>query len=81
MRHFSKHQELDLYLQSGRSIKLWDISSGQELTTLTKQDPTVADALLDRLLSAAHRLELKGESLRKRQKQNEKELDAARPKQ
>jgi DNA replication protein DnaC len=29
------------------------------------EDPTVADALLDRLLSAAHRLELKGESLRK----------------
>jgi DNA replication protein DnaC len=29
-------------------------------------DPTVADALLDRLTSSAHRLELKGESLRKR---------------
>jgi len=29
-------------------------------------DPTVADALLDRLTSGAHRLELKGESLRKR---------------
>jgi DNA replication protein DnaC len=28
-------------------------------------DPTVADALLDRLLANAHRLELKGESLRK----------------
>ena len=28
-------------------------------------DPTVADALLDRLLTNAHRLELKGESLRK----------------
>ena len=30
-------------------------------------DPTVADALLDRLLSRAFRLELKGESMRKRQ--------------
>ncbi len=30
-------------------------------------DPTVADALLDRLLSHAHRLELKGESMRPRQ--------------
>ncbi len=30
-------------------------------------DPTVADALLDRLLSHAHRLELKGESMRSRQ--------------
>lgn len=29
-------------------------------------DPTVADALLDRLTSSAHRLELKGDSLRKR---------------
>jgi DNA replication protein DnaC len=29
-------------------------------------DPTVADALLDRLLQGAHRLELKGESMRKR---------------
>lgn len=29
-------------------------------------DPTVADALLDRLLNHAHRIELKGESLRKR---------------
>jgi len=29
-------------------------------------DPTVADALLDRLLNGAHRLELKGESLRKK---------------
>ena len=28
-------------------------------------EPTVADALLDRLLANAHRLELKGESLRK----------------
>ncbi len=29
-------------------------------------DPTLADALLDRLLSHAHRLELKGESMRQR---------------
>ncbi len=29
-------------------------------------DPTVADALLDRLLSQSHRLELKGESMRPR---------------
>lgn len=28
-------------------------------------DPTVADALLDRLLSGAHRIELKGESMRR----------------
>jgi len=31
-------------------------------------DPTVADALLDRLLSNASRIELKGESMRKKEK-------------
>lgn len=37
-------------------------------------EPTVADALLDRLLANAHRLELKGESLRKtRQKLTDRE--------
>lgn len=30
-------------------------------------DPTLADALLDRLLSHGHRLELKGESMRPRE--------------
>jgi len=34
----------------------------------------VANALLDRLLTAVHRLELKGESLRKRQKETGKSL-------
>jgi len=29
-------------------------------------DPTIADAVLDRLVHNAHRLQLKGESLRKR---------------
>jgi len=32
----------------------------------TIQDPTVADAILDRLIHNAHRIELKGESMRKR---------------
>jgi len=32
-------------------------------------EPTVADALLDRLLSNAHRIQLKGESMRKLQRQ------------
>ncbi len=31
-------------------------------------DPSVADALLDRLLSGAHRIELKGESMRRKEK-------------
>ena len=29
-------------------------------------DPTIADALMDRLLHHAHRIELKGESMRKK---------------
>ncbi len=37
-------------------------------------EPTIADALLDRLLTNAHRIELKGESLRKtRQKLTDRE--------
>jgi DNA replication protein DnaC len=31
-------------------------------------DPTLADAILDRLIHAAHKLVLKGESLRKKDK-------------
>jgi DNA replication protein DnaC len=30
-------------------------------------DPTLGDAILDRVIHRAHRIELKGESLRKRQ--------------
>lgn len=33
-------------------------------------DPTVADAILDRIVHRAHRIELKGESMRKMRKQN-----------
>jgi len=32
---------------------------------LSGGNPTVADAILDRLVSGSHRLELKGESMRK----------------
>ena len=61
-------------------LELIDDRHGRRSTLLTSQlpiahwhaylgdDPTVADALLDRLLSTAHRLELKGESMRKREK-------------
>ena len=36
---------------------------------LGQDDPTVADALLDRLLSQAHRLEWKGETMRRQQQE------------
>jgi DNA replication protein DnaC len=32
-------------------------------------DPTIADSILDRLVHHAHRIELKGESLRKKRKE------------
>jgi DNA replication protein DnaC len=59
-------------------LEILDDRHGQGSTVITSQfplsawheaipDPTVADALLDRLIHNAHRIELKGESLRKRQ--------------
>ena len=36
------------------------------------EEPTVADAILDRLVHTAHRIELSGESMRKKQKREEK---------
>jgi len=33
-------------------------------------DPTYADAILDRIVHNAHRLQLNGDSLRKRRRQN-----------
>jgi DNA replication protein DnaC len=40
-------------------------------------NPTIADAILDRLVHSAHRLELKGESLRKRRAAKNSKLDEA----
>lgn len=58
-------------------LEILDDRQGQGCTLITSQfpvstwhetiaDPTVADAILDRLIHNAHRVELKGESLRKR---------------
>ena len=41
-------------------------------------DPTVADAVLDRLVHTAHRLALKGESLRKPSAENKPEKPVRR---
>lgn len=57
-------------------LELLDDRNGTASTLLTSQlpvdswhdylnDPTVADAILDRLLNKAHRIQLKGESMRK----------------
>jgi len=61
-------------------LEILDDRHGHGSTIITSQfpisawhevvpDPTVADALLDRLIHNAHRLELKGDSLRKRNAQ------------
>jgi len=58
-------------------LEILDDRQGRGATILTSQfpvatwheaitDPTVADAILDRLIHNAHRIELKGDSLRKR---------------
>ena len=58
-------------------LEILDDRHGQGATVMTSQfpvgawheaipDPTVADAILDRLIHNAHRIELKGESMRKR---------------
>jgi DNA replication protein DnaC len=57
-------------------LEMLDDRQGQGATLITSQfpvsqwheiiaDPTVADAILDRLVHNAYRIELKGESLRK----------------
>lgn len=58
-------------------LEIMDDRHGRASTIVTSQlpvehwhevigDPTIADAVLDRLVHNAHRLQLKGESLRKR---------------
>jgi len=58
-------------------LEILDDRNGSASTLITSQfpvgawheaipDPTVADAILDRLIHNAHRIELKGESMRKR---------------
>ena len=59
-------------------LELLDDRVGARATLITSQlpvsawhewlnDPTLADAILDRIVHAAHRIPLKGESMRKKQ--------------
>lgn len=52
-----RHGRRSTLVTSQLPVKLWHEYLGE--------DPTVADALLDRLLSNSHRLELRGDSLRR----------------
>lgn len=69
-------------------LEIVDDRHGRSSTVVTSQmpieslhahigDPTIADAVLDRLVHTAHRLELSGESLRKLRAAKPTKLDAA----
>ena len=69
-------------------LEIVDDRHGRTSTIVTSQlpvehwhghigNPTIADAVLDRLVHSAHRLELKGESLRKLQAVRNAKLDEA----
>ena len=56
-----RHNHSSTIVTSQLPIKLWHDAMG---------DPTLNDAILDRLVHNAHKLELKGESMRKKQANN-----------
>jgi len=69
-------------------LEIIDDRQGRTSTVVTSQlpveywhvhigDPTIADAVLDRLVHSAHRLDLKGESLRKLRATKNTKLDEA----
>ena len=71
LTHLDKQQQMDL-------MEIIEDRHGRSSTIIASQLPvanwydiigeaTIADAILDRLVHASHRIELKGESLRKKQ--------------
>lgn len=71
LMHFEKQQQMDL-------MEIIEDRHGKTSTIIASQLPvgswydvigeeTIADAILDRLVHASHRIEIKGESLRKKQ--------------
>ncbi len=63
-------------------LQIFEDRHGKAATIITSQlpvaqwfeylnEPTLADAILDRILQQAHRIELKGDSMRKQKKMNE----------
>ena len=70
LTHLEKQQQLDL-------MEIIEDRHGKSATIISSQLPvaswyeiigeeTIADAILDRLVHSSHRIELKGESLRKK---------------
>lgn len=70
LTHFEKQQQLDLMeMIEDRHGKLATIISSQLPVASWYEiigEETIADAILDRLVHSSHRIELKGESLRKK---------------
>jgi len=56
-------RELDRLMNERGKPKMVVSDNGSEL--ISNADPTIADAVLDRLVHNAHRLALKGDSMRK----------------
>ena len=62
-------------------LEIFEDRHGKKSTIITSQlpvnkwyevigEPTIADAILDRLVHSSHRIELEGESMRKKYKNN-----------
>ena len=62
-------------------LEIFEDRHGRRSTIITSQlpvnkwfeiigEPTIADAILDRLVHSSHRIELEGESMRKKHKNN-----------
>ncbi len=75
--------------QAADLLEVIEDRAGRRSTIVTSQlpiahwheglgEPTVADAILDRLLHGAHRLELRGESLRRSEPNSAHMAEAAR---
>jgi DNA replication protein DnaC len=73
---------------NGDLLEILDDRHGRASTIVTSQipvelwhdiigDPTLGDAILDRLVHNAHRLQLTGESMRKKNARNQKLDDAS----
>ena len=60
-----RHGKTSIIITSQVPVSKWHEFIGEK---------TIADAILDRIIHEAHRLELKGESLRKKQQNNAEQL-------
>ena len=61
-----RHGKTSLIITSQLPVSKWHEVIGEK---------TIADAILDRIVHDAHRIELKGESMRRKRKQDEKETN------